>query len=126
MPSVEAMAEPMSWRFYDYPRPGSIYRLPDITSLVRGPTLVRLPSGKDIQVPAHFKNDVAVPAHVHENAAGKGSMQELLNILTGKRGQDAPAGFKTGGRFDRPTQTPLLHPREMPRRASHGEQILNF
>ena len=79
------MAEPMSWRFYDYPRPGSIYRLPDIPSLVRGPTLVRLPSGRDIQVPAQFKQEVVVPGHVHENAAGKGSMQELLNMLTGKR-----------------------------------------
>ena len=120
------MSEPMSWRFYDYPRPGSIYRLPDIPTLVRGPTYVKLPSGQDIQVAPQFKQEVAVPASIHEQTAGKGGMQELLNMLTGKRGADVPLGFKSGGRFDRPTQTPLMHPREMPRRAGHGDQIVHF
>ena len=73
---VEALQDPLTFRYYDYPRPGSIYRLPDIRSLVRGPTFVKLPSGKDIQVPPQMKNDVAVPAQVHENEQGKVGIQE--------------------------------------------------
>jgi len=127
---VEALQDPLTFRYYDYPRPGSIYRLPDIRSLVRGPTFVKLPSGKDIQVPPQMKNDVAVPAQVHENEQGKVGIQELMNMLQGKRGQKNVPGFRTGGRFDRPAQTPLLHPREMPRLASmgtpHGNHVLGF
>ena len=125
MPS-DAMQDPLSYRFYDYPRPGSIYRLPDIPSLVRGPTYVKMPSGKDVQVPAQMKQDVVVPAQIHEDQKAKIGMQELINMLQGKRGEQAPVGFKTGGRFDRPAQTPLLHPREMPRQASMGDHMLQF
>ena len=125
MPS-DAMQDPLSYRFYDYPRPGSIYRLPDIPSLVRGPTYVKMPSGKDVKVPAQMKQDVVVPAQIHEDQKSKVGMQELINMLQGKRGVQAPAGFKTGGRFDRPVQTPLLHPREMPRQANMGDHMLQF
>lgn len=125
MPS-DAIQDPMSYRFYDYPRPGSIYRLPDITSLVRGPTYVKMPSGKDMQVPAQMKHEVVAPGQVHENESAKGGLKELLNMLQGQRGAQAPVGFKTGGRFDRPAQTPLMHPREMPRRASMGDHMLHF
>ena len=125
MPS-DAMQDPLSYRFYDYPRTGSIYRLPDIPSLVRGPTYVKMPSGKDMQVPAQMKHDVQVPAQGHEDQKAKVGMQELINMLQGKRGVQAPAGFKTGGRFDRPVQTPLMHPRELPRQASMGDHMLHF
>ena len=126
MPS-DAMQDPLSYRFYDYPRPGSIYRLPDIPSLVRGPTYVKLPSGRDMQVPAQMKQEVVAPGQIHENQHAKAGLQELMNILQGKRGAEAPIpGFKTGGRFDRPAQTPLLHPRELPRRASMGDALLHF
>ena len=116
----------MSYRFYDYPRPGSIYRLPDNPRLVRGPTYVKLPSGQDIQVSAQMKRDVVAPGQVHENGGAKNSMEQLLNLLGGKRAQEAPSGFKTGGTFDRNVQNPLLHPRELPRRAGHGDQVIQF
>ena len=121
---AEAMQvnDAMSFRYYDYPRPGSIYRMLDDTRLVRGPTYVRLPSGADIQVPAQMKIDVVCPAQVHDNKDAKTGLQELVNMLQGKRGNPAPQGFRTGGRFDRPAQTPLLHPREHPRRAGLAGQ----
>ena len=39
MPAEALTGDPMSYRFYGYPRPGSIYRLPDNPRLVRGPTV---------------------------------------------------------------------------------------
>ena len=117
-----AMQDAMSFRYYDYPRPGSIYRMLDDTRLVRGPTLVKLPSGKDIQVPAQMKIDAVCPAQVHDQKDAKGSMQELMNMLKGQRGTPMTPGFRTGGRFDRPAQTPLMHPREVPRQAGLAGQ----
>ena len=32
----------VEYRYYDHPRPGSIYTAPDILNVVRGPTLVRV------------------------------------------------------------------------------------
>ena len=118
MPAEGLTSDPMSYRYFDYPRPGSIFRLPDNPRLVRGPTYVKLPSGQDVQVPAQLKRSVIAPGQVHENDHAQNSMQQLLNLLSGKRGSDTPAGFKTGGKFDRPVQNPLLHPREGPRRCS--------
>ena len=40
-------SDPCGWRYCDHPRPGSIYTLPDIPELVRGPTVVLLPSKRD-------------------------------------------------------------------------------
>ena len=51
--------DPCAWRYCDHPRPGSIYTLPDVPELVRGPTLVLLPSGKEIRVPRMERNVVA-------------------------------------------------------------------
>ena len=50
MPEEAIATDPMAYRFYDYPRTGSIYRLPDIPVLVRGKTYVTLPSGRNIEV----------------------------------------------------------------------------
>ena len=66
MPTDALYADPCAWRYSDYPRPGSIYRLPDLVRLVRGPTLVLLRSGKEIKVPAQLKSEVASPAEVHD------------------------------------------------------------
>jgi hypothetical protein len=89
--------DPQGWRYCDHPRPGSIYRLPDIPQLVRGPTLVLLPSGKEIQVPRMAKmmfqclQSCTMPC--------RGKLQDLLKMLTAKQGPSAPAGFKTEARF---------------------------
>ena len=89
-------ADPCAYRYFDYPRPGSIYTLPDIPSLVRGPTLVLMPSGKEIRVPDQMKQMVASPAETHDVKDGQGKMQELLKLLTAKQGPSAPSGFKIG------------------------------
>ena len=49
MPADAMYADPCAHRYFNYPRPGSIYTLPDIPSLVRGPTVVLLPSGKEME-----------------------------------------------------------------------------
>ena len=117
MPLDALSADPCAWRYYDYPRTGSVFTLPDIPSLVRGPTVVLLPSGKEIRVPAQFRQDVSSPAEIHDMRAGGDKMQSLLKLLTAKQGPSAPQGFKIGraGAF----QTNLEHPRDQPRLASH-------
>ena len=117
-------ADPCAHRYFDYPRPGSIYTLPDIPSLVRGPTLVMMPSGKEIRVPDQMKQMVASPAETHDVKDGQGKMQEMLKLLTAKQGPSAPSGFKIGraGAF----QQAKDHPREQVRRARHGGDTLAF
>ena len=78
---MESYGDPQHYRYCDYPRPGSIYRLPDIPTLVRGPTLVLLPSGKEITVPRMAKNDVVAPAEIHAATEGTKKLEELLNGL---------------------------------------------
>jgi len=109
--------DPQGWRYCDHPRPGSIYRLPDIPQLVRGPTLVLLPSGKEIQVPRMAKNDVSAPAELHDAMQGQGKLQDLLKMLTAKQGPSAPAGFKTGRAPS--YQLARDHPRQSPQLANH-------
>ena len=124
MPSDAMIADPCAHRYFDYPRPGSIYTLPDIPSLVRGPTVVLLPSGKEIMVPAQMKQMVASPAETHDVKDGQGKMQDLIKLLGAKQGPTAPKGFKIGraGAF----QQAKDHPREQVRRAQHGQHTLQF
>ena len=124
MPVDAMIADPCAHRYFDYPRPGSIYTLPDIPSLVRGPTVVLLPSGKEIKVPAQMKQMVASPAEGHDMKENGSKMQELMKLLSAKQGPSAPTGFKVGraGAF----QQAKNHPREKMRRARHGGGTLNF
>ena len=117
------MHDPMAYRYFDYPRTGSIYRLPDIPMLVRGKTYVTLPSGRDIEVDPQFARDEHVPAAQHENGQANSSLEHLLKQLTGQRTEGPPPGFKAGGLFDHNTQTPLLHAHEGPRRAQHRFEL---
>ena len=124
MPADAMIADPCAYRYFDYPRPGSIYTLPDIPNLVRGPTVVLLPSGKEIRVAAQMKQMVASPAETHDSKDGQDKMQQLMKMLAGKQGPSAPKGFKIGraGAF----QQAKDHPREQVRRAMHGNQQLQF
>ena len=124
MPADAMTADPCAFRYFDYPRPGSIYPLPAIPSLVRGPPVVLLPSGKEIRVPAQMKQMVASPAETHDLKDGQNKMQDLIKRLGAKQGPAAPKGFKIGraGAF----QQAKDHPREQVRRARHGEHILQF
>lgn len=126
MPEEAIAHDPMAYRYFDYPRLGSIYRLPDIPMLVRGKTYVQLPSGRNIEVDPEFKRDEAVPAAAHENQQAGSALEHLLKQLTGQRTEGPPPGFKAGGLFDRNTQTPLLHAHEGPRRAQHNGMNFNF
>ena len=124
MPTDAMIADPCAHRYFDYPRTGSIYTLPDIPSLVRGPTVVLLPSGKEIKVPAQMKQMVASPAEGHDMKENQGKMQELMKLLSAKQGPSAPSGYKIGraGAF----QQAKHHPREQVRRARHGRDTLAF
>ena len=90
---------PCAYRFIDYPMPGSIYTMPDIPSLVRGPTIVRLDNGHDIQVPANFKQDVKSHAQQHDMDDGDQMLKQLSAMLSGKKipeGPKAMKGFEVG------------------------------
>ena len=116
--------DPMKYRYCDHPRPGSIYRLADIPALVRGPTVVLLPSGKEIEVPRMARRDIQAKADLHAAVQGQGNLSALLQLLQGKRGEDAPAGFKMGRApaFQRVRD----HPRQNPQFARHQGMNLAF
>jgi len=103
---VDAMySDPMAYRYYDYPIVGSIYRMPDIRSLVRGPTIVRLRTGVEVRVPATHPKHTTVPAQVHDTRDSQSEMASLMAMISGKR---AAAKSQTEGiSFDR-------HQRDMP------------
>ena len=116
--------DPMKYRYCDHPRPGSIYRLADIPALVRGPTVVLLPSGKEIEVPRMARRDIQAKADLHAAVQGQGNLSALLQLLQGKRGEGAPTGFKMGRApaFQRVRD----HPRQNPQLASHQGMNLAF
>ena len=73
----------VEYRYYDQPRPGSIYTAPDILNVVRGPTLVRVRDRKEpMRVPAQIKVSKA-PANVHDHAQGDERTMLLRRILSG-------------------------------------------
>ena len=116
--------EPNAYRYYNHPRPGSIYRLKDIPQLVRGPTLVMLPSGKEIQVPRMARREIQAKADVHAAMQGTGKLEQLLKMLSGTQGPSAPAGFKTG-------RAPAFqlardHPRQNLQQAQMGSGLVSF
>jgi hypothetical protein len=96
----------------------------DIPELVRGPTVVLLPSGKEIHVPRMAKRDVSAPGEIHSLMQGQGKLQDLLKILSAKQGPTAPAGYKIGRApaFQRLRD----HPRQNPQLAPHMGMNLAF
>ena len=85
---------PCAYRFVDYPMPGSIYTMPDIPSLVRGPTLVHMDNGHDVEVPANFKQDVRTNAQNHDMEEGDSIMKQLQALISGKQVPDGPKRMK--------------------------------
>ena len=116
--------DPQAYRYCDHPRPGSIFRLLDIPELVRGPTVVLLPSGKEIRVPRMARNEVKAPAEIHQALQGQGKLDGLMKLLAGKQGPSAPAGFKLGRApsFQRARD----HPRQNLQNARHQGMNLAF
>jgi len=117
-------SDPQSYRYCDHPRTGSIYRLLDIPELVRGPTVVLLPSGKEIKVPRMARRDIQANADIHTAMQGQGKLEGLLKLLAGKQGPSAPSGFKTGRApsFQRARD----HPQQNPQLARHMGMNLAF
>jgi hypothetical protein len=113
----EKVYDPHAYRYCDHPRPGSIYRLPDIPELVRGPTLVLLPSGREIQVPRMARQDIQAKADIHSAVQNGNNLESLLKMLQMKAGPTAPSGFKVGRApsFQRARD----HPRQNPQIAMH-------
>ncbi len=85
------------WRSHDRPMPGTIFRLPDITSLQRGITYTILPDGKSIRVPAMSRLDVRANAESHQEKEGGDIMQALQDIIAGKKTVPGRAHFNRRG-----------------------------
>ena len=99
MPAEAMYADPVAHRYYDYPMVGSIYRLPDIRSLVRGPTIVRLRTGVEVRVPPTHPKHTTVPSQVHDTRDSQSAMASLMAMIAGKRPAESK---KTEGiSFDR-------------------------
>ena len=84
-----------SRRYTSYPRPGSIYRKLDDPRLIRGPTLVKMRTGRDMKVPANFRKDMRSQAQSHDMASNKGVMEQLAAMLQGRKpeGPEPQKGF---------------------------------
>ena len=93
---------PCAWRYTDYLRTGSIYTLPDDHRLQRGPTIVRLPSGREIRVPATHPRNVQSQGQVHDTKSAQAQMQQLLALLSGKPTGQALAPGVSQAPFGRP------------------------
>ena len=66
------------WRSWDRPIVGTIFRLPDITALVRGITFTILPDGQSMRVPAMHRAEV----RAHSNRHAEGEETEIMQALS--------------------------------------------
>ena len=94
-----------TWRFYDHPMPGSIYRLPDI-NVTRGVTYTFMPNGKRRVVPAQMRNTVSLPSHDQDEGAGLA--EALKKLLAGKHDPDDKFQKSL---FDQPKKSSLFERR---------------
>ena len=121
MPANVFNGGPCAYRYTDYPMPGSIYSAPDDLRLQRGPTLVRLPGGKEVRVPATERREVAAASQMHDMNSAQAKMAMMMAMLSGRPAQpQAPAGWKHGpaGRPDA-GRHPLREPRPAPGVGNH-------
>ena len=91
----------MAHRSWDRPRPGTIFRLPDIPSLVRGVTFTIMPDGKHMRVPTMNRQIVKAQNQQHSDNESGDIMQALQDILKGKKPVDDRARFDNVGRVRR-------------------------
>ena len=99
----------MAWRSWDRPLVGTIFRLPDIVSLVRGITYTILPDGTWMRVPTMNRLDVRAHANKHGENEDDEVMQALHNLLHGKTTNNPYARGRRGkgggrGRGPRPVR----------------------
>ena len=77
----------MAWRSFDRPIVGTIFRLPDITSLVRGITFTILPDGRSMRVPTMSRAEVRAHSNKHADGEENEIMQALHDLMHGKTPQ---------------------------------------
>lgn len=97
MPVAAMSGGPCSARFFDYPRPGSIYTMPDDLRLVRGPTIVKLHSGRDVRVPSNLKQMARASSQIHDNEENEEILKKLYGLLSGKVEPEGPQRQKGFG-----------------------------
>ena len=122
------------WRFTDRPLKGHWRYLPDDLSLQRGATIVILPDGRRLRVPAMSKRDVHAPGNKHDGEDGENMLKSLQALLAGKHGgPKTQSGFKAQGRqrrgaapahrLDLPTGRSRVEAGDMPRPVVAGGAI---
>ena len=85
-----------NWRFFDTPLVGNWRHLPDDLSLQRGPTIVILPDGRRLRVPAMTKRVVQAPGDEHAAKEGGDIVQALQAMLQGKKAPATQAAQAAG------------------------------
>lgn len=92
--------------------------------LQRGPTLVRLPGGREVRVPATERRNVVAASQQHDTNSAQARMQMMMALLRGEPSYpDAPPGWKHA-----PAARPEVgrHPRREPRPAAGMGGILHY
>jgi len=83
--------------------------MPDDLRLVRGHTIVKLHSGRDVKIPANLKQMVRAPSQTHDEDENGQILKQLYGLLSGRREPEGPQrqqgfgmgqgpGFALGGR----------------------------
>jgi len=72
--------------------------MPDDLSLQRGPTIVLLPDGRRIRVPAMSKRNVQAPGDHHSAKDGADVLARLQALLQGKKQPAGPGPLHMGRR----------------------------
>ena len=75
----------MAWRSHDRPLIGTIFRLPDDPSLVRGVTFTILPEGRKLRVPVMHRQDVRAQNEAHTQNESHDIVQALQDIIQGRK-----------------------------------------
>ena len=77
--------------------PGTIFRMRDDTTLLRGITYTILPDGRSLRVPAMNRLDVRASAESHSNNEQHDIVQALKDIMQGKKPVPGRARFNRHG-----------------------------
>ena len=98
-----------NWRFFDTPLVGNWRHLTDDYSLQRGPTIVILPDGRRLRVPAMTKRVVQAPGDEHAAKEGGDIVQALQAMLQGKKAPATPAAQAAAAGQRRRVVPPIMH-----------------
>ena len=123
----------MSWRSWDRPIVGTIFRLPDIPSLQRGVTFTILPDGSRMRVPVMNRMDVRAHSEKHANGEEDQIMKALHNLMHGKKPMGSPSHIAHGRQGEQHQRLPFgqapigdrHNPVPLPRGARRNEGIQN-